>query len=508
MWTKKYRPTSYSEVAGNKKNIKKIKKWSKDWSDDQMPLALYGQPGTGKTTTAYCVGYEKNWEIMEMNASDKRTGSIVDRIAGEASKTASLFGKSNKLIIIDEADNLHGNYDRGGKKSVGKIIKNSKQPIILICNDYYDLSRNIRDNVKDIEFKPIGDNNIAKNLRDICESENIEYSINALKTVASNSNGDLRAAVNDLQKYAKNKDRITISDLEVSGNTRNQKEKIFEFMDDVFKNSKPKDSRSKYKDLDMSPDELIRWIKQNISNEFGNQEYVLGTKFISRSDIWLGRVRKTQNYKFWRYAGDNISAGISSSRNQNHSGWTRWQPPRYKSQNNVSIDLLKDMSEKNKVSIIDIQSEIIPYVSQIIEYCKPKDLTVMFANYYNIDKKDLSKITGSGKNTNKVSEIIDSDETLNSNSSKNKENSQFVKKLKNVNGIGEKTAKSISDEISEDELDDVEIGELSDIKGVSENKAKDITEFFNIMSNNKDDSDSKDDSDNKDDSQPGIDDFI
>jgi len=117
-WTEKYRPAHLADLIGNKTAVLQIAEWAKNWTTKSRPLLIYGKPGIGKTSTAYALANDMNWEVVELNASDQRTAAVIERIAGGGSVTASLTGSLRKLIILDEADNLQGTSDRGGAKAI------------------------------------------------------------------------------------------------------------------------------------------------------------------------------------------------------------------------------------------------------------------------------------------------------------------------------------------------------------------------------------------------------
>lgn len=409
-WDSIYRPETFKEIVGNDSQLDKLSRWAKKWTEHKQAIVLHGPPGVGKTTSSLVLAQEKNWEIIEMNASDKRTGKIIDKIAGESSQTASLTGKKRKLIILDEADNLHGNSDRGGKKAISKTIKKSKQPIILIANDYYDLTRTLRNSTKEIEFESIDKTVIAKRLRDICEDNSITYDIPSLQKIAENSDGDLRAAINDLQRNAVGKDKLKITDINV--NKRDKKAEIFPFLDYLLKEGNAEEAQEKTIQIDMTPEELFRWIDENIYREYTGSEIVNGLDNLSKADIWLSRTRKTQNYKYWKYATGELSAGVSSARENIHSGWTRWQPPKWRNKNRISEDLVQKIATESNCSIQTVRNEVIPFLENLVPYCKPKNLTIEMAAWYNLTESELSEITGSGKNTNKVQDIISDAEKI------------------------------------------------------------------------------------------------
>ena len=152
-WTEKYRPRSLSEIVGNENAIRAIRKWGESWKKcvpRLKALTLKGEPGTGKTSAALALAHDMGWDFIEMNASDHRNAVSIRKVAGagSVSQTFTLDGEflssddgRRKLVILDEADNLFGKEDFGGAKAIVDTIRESRQPIILIVNDYYELSR-------------------------------------------------------------------------------------------------------------------------------------------------------------------------------------------------------------------------------------------------------------------------------------------------------------------------------------------------------------------------------
>ena len=132
--------------------------------------------------------------MVELNASDQRTKSALERVAGSGSTTASLSGASRKLILLDEADNLHGQADRGGAKAIIEIIAKSKQPMILIANDYYALSKGVKAATEPVQFglfRPAQE--MVPASHHICAAENLACDPAALDEIANRASGDMRA---------------------------------------------------------------------------------------------------------------------------------------------------------------------------------------------------------------------------------------------------------------------------------------------------------------------------
>ena len=132
-WTVKHKPRTLTEVVGNEEAIQRLLAWVKSW-DKCLPKRraafLHGPPGIGKTVTVEALASDLNMELVERNASDYRTEEAVQKFAGLASQTGTLFGKK-RLILFDELDGLTGREDRGGVGAITQIAKAALVPVIL-----------------------------------------------------------------------------------------------------------------------------------------------------------------------------------------------------------------------------------------------------------------------------------------------------------------------------------------------------------------------------------------
>ena len=162
-WTETYRPTTLSEVRGNDKARDQLKEWAETWDDHRDAVIVHGSPGVGKTSAAHALANDMGWPVMELNASDDRKADVVERVAGEAAKSGTLTGgeAGRRLVILDEADNFHGSADYGGSREVTRVVKDASQPIVLVANEFYDMSQTLRNACETIEFRDISKRSIV-----------------------------------------------------------------------------------------------------------------------------------------------------------------------------------------------------------------------------------------------------------------------------------------------------------------------------------------------------------
>ncbi len=413
-WTEKYRPSSLSELRGNDKARDALRKWADSWESHREAAIIHGPPGIGKTSAAHALASDLGWPTIELNASDSRTKDVIERVAGEAAKSGTLTagGTGRRLVIMDEADNVHGNADRGGTRAITSLVKEAGQPMILIANDYYEMSNGLRNACEEIEFRPVSKRSILPVLRDLCRKEGIEFESAALEQIAETNSGDLRGAVNDLQALAEGTERLDVEDVVTS--ERDTTEGVFDYLDTVIKKATPQEALEASYDVDETPDDLINWIEDNMPKDYEGGELADAYGFLATADRWLGRVRATQNYSYWRYAGDNMTAGVAASRRGEKGGWTRYGPPSYWSKLGRSRGtrdkrdyIARQIAEANGVSMSTARREIMPHLSVMTHHCKNRDLTVAMAARYELESEHVAFITGSGKNTNKVAGIVE-----------------------------------------------------------------------------------------------------
>jgi replication factor C large subunit len=285
-------------------------------------MLLVGPEGSGKTSSVYAIAKARNYEVLEINASDKRNAESIKSIVGSASKQMNLFSK-NKIILIDEVDGLSGNNDRGGVKEINSILKSTYYPIILTANDEYSSKlEGVKTNSIVVKFKKRSFWDVYKLAKLVSENEGKNLSTVSLKKIASISQGDVRSAFNDLENVENDSDVDELYE-------RIKKANIFDVLKIVFK-SKTFESLLKSSDelRDMDIKDLVIWIGENIPNEYEKTHEIRDAyNQISRSDVFLGRIGRRMYWRFLVYAKLLCTLGVGLSKDEMYHKFSKYKPP-------------------------------------------------------------------------------------------------------------------------------------------------------------------------------------
>ncbi|ORY96506.1 P-loop containing nucleoside triphosphate hydrolase protein [Syncephalastrum racemosum] len=277
LWVEKYRPRTFMDLLGDQRVNREVLKWVKTWDycvfgkkpastternkeiknydivyneiDGEQKggqrykeitsfysgqiLLLSGPPGFGKTTLAHIVAKHSEYNVIEINASDDRTGDVVKnkiksslemqaiiregKTDDNGERSMSMKQKPN-LLVIDEID---GASSSGGDSFIKQLIQlamapadkdsmpgkkgeNKPQPllrpIICICNDVYaPVLRPLRAIAHHVQFRKIPTLSVAKRLKTICDSEGLDSDLRTLSQLVEMTEGDMRSCLNTLQ---------------------------------------------------------------------------------------------------------------------------------------------------------------------------------------------------------------------------------------------------------------------------------------------------------------------
>ena len=426
-WTEKYRPQTLDSVIGNPTAVNSLRAWARSWEHgipETRVAVLRGPPGVGKTTSVEALAREMGWSIIEMNASDQRTGkaledvalrgSMFETFADDGSFTRSSDG-GRKLIVLDEADNFYGNHDKGAMPVVNALIKGTCQPVVLIVNDFYELSRKssaVNDSTLQITFKKPQASTVAKALYRIAEAEGVEVDPEAMELIAQNANGDMRAAVRNLESLALGQESVTLEMAE-GLSPRDTRSDIYDLMKAVFLGGDPAEARRRAMDVDEDPGMVLMWIDENMPTECTDLgDLIRGYEKLSRADIFMSRVYRRQYYRFWSYAKDMMTFGVCASKQSrsrpgsrmNFPGVARKISAGKKVREIRGIVCLK-LAEHLHTTSRRVQNDVLPYVRAIVS--NDAGIRVPLAEAMSLEPEELAFLMQKKADSKAVTSVLE-----------------------------------------------------------------------------------------------------
>lgn len=222
-WVLQYAPSSHKGMCGNEEWIYFIHSWLIKWKqllyklrnpnkrnqsqiDLHNTLLIHGPYGIGKTSSIYACSKELGFTVIEVNASNHRSGHYIKNLLGEAMQSHRMKNTQEdiSLILFDEIDIVFP-QDKGFYSTLIDLIETSKRPIILICNSITSqISSKLLKNKKvlGISFQIPPINSIVNTLNNILGNEKKNLENSDLIRLVIQKQGDIRSCINDLQFWS------------------------------------------------------------------------------------------------------------------------------------------------------------------------------------------------------------------------------------------------------------------------------------------------------------------
>ncbi|MCS7104922.1 MAG: replication factor C large subunit [Thermofilaceae archaeon] len=379
-WVEKYRPSTIDDVIGNPDSKREFIAWLNKWLAGKTPekkaVILHGPPGCGKTSLVHAATKQLGLELVEVNASDVRTSEALRRRVLRAAIEGTLSGARSKIILLDEVDGISPREDAGGLETITEIIRSSRHPVVLTANDPWHPSlRDLRNLCELIEFKKIGVREIVKVLSDICKREGVDCDPAVIKAIAENSEGDLRAAINDLQSIAAGRRAVTLGDLEILG-YRAKQLNMFEVVRIVLTSKRIESAKAVLSMPSLDYEMLIQWLNENIPYQYSPSLLAIADAYeaLSKADVILARIKREQAWTLLPYALDLITAGVAGARDKPPFKFVKYNFP-YKLRalsysreaREEKIRIARAIARACHTSVRIALIEVVPYIRLIYE---------------------------------------------------------------------------------------------------------------------------------------------
>ncbi len=384
--TNQYAPSSLAGLIGNEDAKAKIQAWILNWLNGhkRRPLLIHGPTGVGKTSVAYTLAREHKLDIVALDASQVRTKDRIGHMTSGARLGSTLFG-NQRIMLIDDVDSFFGNADRGGMGEIQKILEENPCPIILTATDIWDKKlAPLRNECEPLELKKINKSALFLYLKKIRDKEYPALDDEFLSMIVVNAQGDVRAALNDLQSH--------------STLVRDTDNSIFEKVRGIFKAQSAREAKNAA-GTDIDYDLLGLWIDENLPLEYTNMaDLTGGFDALSRSDIFMGRIRMS-NWTYLKYAIDLRTIGVSMAKKVPYRTFTKYQFPTYLKQMSQTLERrAKRKSIGRKIgSLTHVNGraalELLPLIQEI-----GKEHMQGMMDLYRFDEEELAFILGTSVN--------------------------------------------------------------------------------------------------------------
>ena len=299
VWTEKYRPKIFEEVAGQQEILKRVRSLVQAMNIPHLLLA--GPAGTGKSTLALIIVRElfgERWRenYLELNASDERGIDVVRQKVKDFARTKAIENVPFKVIFLDEADALTKEAQQALRRTMENYTNTCR--FILSCNYSSRIIDPIQSRCVVFRFRLLEKKDVAGVMNRIAEAEKLHLAEKVIDTLYEEAEGDCRRAINLLQATASISPDITsdmvkmitssakpadvkvVLEYAIAGDFLNAREKLLDVMlrDSVSGTDIIKSIQKEVWNLPVEPEIKVRLIEKTGEAEFrmteGSDEFV------------------------------------------------------------------------------------------------------------------------------------------------------------------------------------------------------------------------------------------
>ncbi|MDA8701154.1 AAA family ATPase [Euryarchaeota archaeon] len=326
---------------------------------ERKPCCSLALPVLEKTSVARAIAQDMGWNVIELNASDARNAAAIRKVATHGSTHRSLFHhpdakKQRTLVLLDEVDHISGGLrkvsqsriesaiqgedskgnsvtlkgDSGGKAELLSLLAETRQPVILACNEIMGLWgsgsswSSTRDrftkHLQTITFDRASNEALRRIARRVLREEKLNFDDAALEALVASNPGDLRALVRDLQVLSSTADGTITKEMVESqayAGRRDTSEGVFPGLDKLYRSNVAQEAVQIGRSIEKTPPDMINWVHWNNSSLFPRKESIQrGNQSLSiASKMYMGQFRSTA-HRSWYWSGQlaSLSASVTN----------------------------------------------------------------------------------------------------------------------------------------------------------------------------------------------------
>lgn len=203
--------------------------------------------------------------------------------------------------------------DRGGLGAIARLVRETRQPLVLTVNDPTPLTRYspvFRSTVLWVPFEPLSPSDVRSVLRRAILADHLTIPGATLDRLVERSRGDLRAAFNDLEAIAAGGGE---TDRDALFGGRDHASDIAAFVRDVLADPRVyRNAEIRERLPDETPDDLLPWMEESVLRSYAEaarREVAIG--HIARAESMLARARRQRVFSQWTFASEAMTGGPS-----------------------------------------------------------------------------------------------------------------------------------------------------------------------------------------------------
>lgn len=208
MLSQELRPSTWSEVAGQKENIKVLKAIIKNPTESPKCLIFQGAFGSGKTTCSRIMARELNnikdpdFDLLSSPFYYEFDSTVVGNVE-EIRKLGDMFkmnyGDYWRVIVFDECHAV----STAAQTALLKILEEAEgRNIFILCTTHiHKVLPTIRSRSLELVFECVPEDEIIKNLTTVATERGLDLSDDIKLLIADRSGGHMRNAHMLLDKY-------------------------------------------------------------------------------------------------------------------------------------------------------------------------------------------------------------------------------------------------------------------------------------------------------------------
>jgi replication factor C large subunit len=201
--------------------------------------------------------------------------------------------------------------DRGGLAAIARLVKETRQPLVLTVNDEQVLTRYsavFRTGVLRIRFYPLRDAEMGAHITRVARAEGISLGTGTVEAIVRKARGDLRAAMNDLEAIAPlapGPDQLTVLGV------RDLTSEIEQLTEEALTARRYFRSVEVQDRLDAPPDDLLPWIEENVAHFAPDARHRdAAFRVVAQAELLLRRARRARVWSLWSYASELLTGGV------------------------------------------------------------------------------------------------------------------------------------------------------------------------------------------------------